>query len=41
MMGMFDGLGWLMMAGMGLTWLLVVILVVLGIAVLIKYMVYQ
>ena len=38
-MGMMDGtgMGW-MMAGMGLIWLLVVILLALGIAALIKYL---
>ncbi len=37
MMGMMDGMGW-MMAGMGLVWLLVLILLVLGIAALVKYL---
>ncbi|MFC4172858.1 hypothetical protein ACFOYU_12400 [Microvirga sp. GCM10011540] len=37
MMGMMDGMGW-MMAGMGLVWLLVVILLVLGVAALVKYL---
>jgi hypothetical protein len=37
MMGMMDGMGW-MMAGMSLFWLLVVILLVLGIAALVKYL---
>jgi hypothetical protein len=31
MMGMMDGMGW-MMAGVGVIWVLVVILLVLGIA---------
>lgn len=37
MMGMMDGMGW-MMVGMGLVWLLVVILLVLGVAALVKYL---
>jgi hypothetical protein len=37
MMGMMDGMGW-MMAGMGLVWLLVLILLVLGIAALVKHL---
>jgi hypothetical protein len=37
MMGNMDGMGW-MMAGMGLIWLLVVVLLVLGIAALLKYL---
>uniref|UniRef100_UPI001E4D60B3 hypothetical protein n=1 Tax=Microvirga roseola TaxID=2883126 RepID=UPI001E4D60B3 len=39
MMGMMDGtgMGW-MMAGMGLVWLLIAILLVLGIAALVKYL---
>jgi hypothetical protein len=36
-MGMMDGMGW-MMGGMGVVWLLVFILVVLGIAALMKYL---
>ncbi|WP_281433537.1 hypothetical protein [Microvirga splendida] len=36
-MGMMDGMGW-MMAGMGLVWLLVVILLVPGVAALVKYL---
>jgi hypothetical protein len=34
---MMDGMGW-MMGGMGLLWVLVLILVVLGIAALVKYL---
>ena len=34
---MMDGMGW-MMGGMGLLWLLVLVLVVLGIAALVKYL---
>jgi hypothetical protein len=34
---MMDGMGW-MMGGMGLLWILVLILVVLGIAALVKYL---
>lgn len=37
MMGMTDGMGW-MVAGMGLVWLLIVTLLVLGIAALVKYL---
>ena len=37
MMDMMGGMGW-MMGGMGLVWLLVVILLVLGIAALVKYL---
>ena len=38
MMGMMDGgMGW-MMAGMGLIWLLVAILLILGITALVKYL---
>jgi hypothetical protein len=37
MMGTMDGMGW-MMAGMGLIWLLAVVLLVLGIAALVKYL---
>ena len=37
MMGMMDGMGW-MMAGMGLIWVLAVVLLVLGIAALLKYL---
>ena len=36
-MGMMDGMGW-MMTGMGLVWLLVTILLILGIAALVKYL---
>jgi hypothetical protein len=35
--GMMDGMG-IMMVGMGLVWLLVVLLLVLGIAALLKYL---
>jgi len=35
-MGMMDGMGW-MVAGMGLVWSLVAILLILGIAALVKY----
>jgi hypothetical protein len=35
--GMMDGMGW-MMAGIGLAWLLVVVLLVLGITALVKYL---
>lgn len=34
---MMDGMGW-MMTGMGLVWLLVLVLIVLGIAALVKYL---
>lgn len=34
---MMDGMGW-MMTGMGLAWLLVLVLIVLGIAALVKYL---
>ncbi len=37
MMNMMDGMGW-MMTGMGLIWLLALILLVLGIAALVKYL---
>jgi hypothetical protein len=37
MMGMMDGMGW-MMAGVGVIWVLVVILLVLGIAALVKFL---
>ena len=37
MMGMMDGMGW-MMSGMALIWLLVIIVLVLGIAALVKYL---
>ena len=37
MMGIMDGMEW-MMVGMGLVWLLVVILLILGIAALVKYL---
>ena len=37
MMGMMDGMSW-MMGGMALVWLLVVVLLVLGIAALLKYL---
>ena len=36
MMGMMDGMGW-MMGGMALIWLLVAVLLVLGITALVKY----
>jgi len=36
-MGMMDGAGW-MMAGMGLAWLLSVIVLVLAAAALLKYL---
>jgi len=36
-MGMMDGMGW-MMGGMGVIWLLAFILLVLGIAALVKYL---
>jgi len=36
-MDMMDGMGW-MMGGMGLLWILVLLLVGLGIAALIKYL---
>jgi hypothetical protein len=35
---MMDGMGWMMMGGMGLVTLLVVIVLILGIAALIKYL---
>ncbi|MEN2980485.1 hypothetical protein P7L78_06920 [Tistrella bauzanensis] len=37
-MGMMDGMGGMMMWGMGLVWLLVIVLLVLGIAALVKYL---
>uniref|UniRef100_UPI001E55A016 hypothetical protein n=1 Tax=Microvirga roseola TaxID=2883126 RepID=UPI001E55A016 len=37
MMGMMDGMEWTM-AGMGLVWLLIAILLILGIAALVKYL---
>jgi hypothetical protein len=37
MMGMMDGMG-SMMGGMGLIWLLLIALLVLGIAALVKYL---
>ncbi|WP_290482190.1 hypothetical protein [Hyphomonas sp. UBA3201] len=37
-MGMMDGMGGMMMWGMGLVWLLAIILLVLGIAALVKYL---
>ena len=36
--GMMEGIGGMMMWGMGLVWLLVVVLLVLAIAALIKYL---
>ena len=38
MSGMMDGMGGIGMWGAGLVWLLVVVLLVLGIAALIKYL---
>ena len=35
---MMDGMGWMMTGGMWLVWLLVLILLVLGIAALVKYL---
>ena len=35
-MGMMDGMGGMMMWGMGLVWLLVIVLLVLSIAALVK-----
>jgi hypothetical protein len=37
MMGMMDGMGWVM-AGVGVIWVLIVILLVLGIAALVKFL---
>lgn len=37
-MGMMDGMGGMMMWGMGLVWVLVIVLLVLGIAALVKYL---
>ena len=37
-MGMMEGMGGMMMWGMGLVWLLVIVLLVLGIAALVKYL---
>ena len=37
MMGMMDGMGW-MIGGMALIWLLVAVLLVLGVAALVKYL---
>lgn len=37
-MGMMDGMGGMMMWGMGLVWLLVIVLLVLSIAALFKYL---
>ncbi|MBO6669774.1 hypothetical protein [Parvibaculum sp.] len=37
-MGMMDGMGGMMMWGMGLVWLLVIVLLVLSIAALVKYL---
>lgn len=37
MMGMIGGMDW-MMGGMALMWLLVVVLLILGIATLVKYL---
>lgn len=37
MMGMTDGMGW-MMGGMAVLWLLVAVVLVLGIAALAKYL---
>lgn len=34
---MMDGMGWMLTGGMWLIWLLVVIVLVLGIAALVKY----
>lgn len=35
---MDGGMGWMMMAGMGLVWLLVVLVLILGAAALLKYL---
>lgn len=35
---MMDGMGGMMMWGMGLVWLLLVLLLVLGVAALVKYL---
>lgn len=35
---MMDGMGWMMTGGMWLVWLLVLIVIVLGIAALVKYL---
>ncbi|WP_156816378.1 hypothetical protein [Oceanibaculum indicum] len=35
-MGMMEGMGGMMMWGMGLIWLLVIVLLILGIAALVK-----
>ena len=35
---MMNGMGWMMTGGMWLVWLLVLILLVLGIAALVKYL---
>jgi hypothetical protein len=35
---MMDGMGWMMTGGMWLVWLLVLIVLVLGIAALVKYL---
>lgn len=37
-LGMMDGMGGMMMWGMGLLWLLVIVLLILGIAALVKYL---
>lgn len=37
-MGMMDGMGGMMMWGMGFVWLLVIVLLILGIAALVKYL---
>jgi len=37
-LGMMDGMGGMMMWGMGFLWLLVIVLLVLGIAALVKYL---
>lgn len=37
-MGMMDGMGGMMMWGMGLVWLLVIVLLALSIAALVKYL---
>jgi hypothetical protein len=37
--GMMDGVGGLMMGGMGPVWLLLILVLVLGVAALIKYLV--
>ena len=37
-MSMMDGMGGMMMVGMGIQWILVVLLALLGIAALVKYL---